>query len=146
SLKLYFLGHPDGQDLSIAFDPSTNSLHLKEEKNYGQHYLPGMMDIDQRIGSSLPISGWAIGSSDADLEKFLGRDLGMGAFINDANLRKYVNSFSGDRFSYAFQIDMSLASHEEKKLVLATSIGNDDAAAVAANANLLFHATEVIHA
>jgi hypothetical protein len=146
SLKLYFLGHPDGQNLSIAFDPSTNSLHLKEEKNYGQHYLPGMMDIDQRIGSSLPISGWAIGSSDADLEKFLGRDLRMGAFINDANLRKYVNSFSGDRFSYAFQIDVSLASHEEKKLVLATSIGNDDAAVMAANANLLSHAAEVIQA
>ncbi|HVU00040.1 MAG TPA: hypothetical protein VHE33_21250, partial [Acidobacteriaceae bacterium] len=88
SLKLYFLGHPeahspgnpDSRGLSIAFDPSSNSIRLTEEKRYGQHYLPGVIEIDQRIGSSLPISGWAIGTFDGDVEKFLGRDLGMGAF------------------------------------------------------------------
>jgi hypothetical protein len=153
-LKLYFLGHPDshspgnpdGQGLSIAFDAPTNSLRLKEEKNYGRHYLPGMIEIDQRIGSSIPISGWAVGSFDGDLQKFLGKDLGMGALIDDANLRKYGDSFSGDRFNYGFQINLSLASHEAKKLVLAASIGTDDTAVAAANANLLSHATEIIHA
>ena len=154
SLKLYFLGHPDphspgnpdSRGLSIAFDHSSNSLRLTEEKNYGRHYLPGVMDIDQRIGSSVPISGWAVGTFDGDLQKFLGRDLGMGAFINDANLRKYVESFSGDRFEYAFQVDLSLAPGATKDVILATTIGKDDTAVVTANANVLSHATEMIQA
>jgi len=154
ALKLYFLGHPDphspgnpdSHGLSIAFDRTTNSLRLQEEKNYGRHYLPGVIGIDQRIGSSLPISGWAIGTFDGDLEKFLGRDLGMGAFINDANLRKYVNAYSGDRFNYAFQIDLTLASGEARSLTLATSIGTDDAAVAAANGDLVAHAAQMMQA
>jgi hypothetical protein len=145
ALKLYFLGHPEpNSGLSISFDRSTNSLRLTEEKNYGRHYLPGVIEINQRIGSSLPITGWAIGTFDGDLEKFLGRDLGTGAFINDANLRKYVDSFSGDRFNYAFEINLSLAPGEAKNLTLATTIGTNDAAVAATNGSLLLHAAELI--
>lgn len=154
SLKLYFLGHPDphspgnpdGQGLSIGFDQVANSLHLTEEKSYGHHYLPGVIHIEQRIGSSLPISGWAVGTFDGDLEKFLGRNLGMGAFINDANLRKYVDAYSGDRFSYAFQIDLTLAPNQARDLTLATTMGTNDTAVEATNASVLAHAAELIQA
>lgn len=153
-LKLYFLGHPDphspgnpnSSGLSIGYDKLRNSLRLTEIKDYGRHYLPGVIHIDQRIGSSMPILGWAIGTFDGDLEKFLGRDLGMGAFINDANLRKYVNEYSGDRFDYAFQIDLTLAPGESEDLTLATTMGTSDTAVAATNANVLAHAAEMIQA
>lgn len=153
-LKLYFLGYPephspgnpDSSGLFITFDRAANSLRLIEKKNYGRHYLPGVIEIDQSIGSSLPISGWAVGTIEGDLEKFLGRDLGMGAFINDANLRKYGTAYSGNRFTYGFQINLTLAPGETKDLTLATTIGTSDNAVMAANANLISHAAEMITA
>lgn len=154
SLKLYFLGHPDphspgnpdSHGLSITFDAKDNSLRLTEEKNYGRHYLPGVIHIEQRIGISAPIVGWAIGTFDGDLEKFLGRDLGMGAFINDANLRKYVNSYSGDRFNYVFQINVELQPGEAKDLTLATTMGTDDAAVATENSKVVAQAASMIRA
>jgi glycogen debranching enzyme len=150
--RLYFLGHPEphspgnpaSRSLSISFDSAGNSLHLKEEKDYGRHYLPGAIKIDQRIGSSLPIAGWAIGTFGGDVEKFIGRDLGMGAFINDANLRRYVDEYSGDRFNYAFQINLALAPGETKDLTLATSMGTDSVAVKRENASAVANATQMI--
>lgn len=154
SLKLYFLGHPDphspgnpdSHGLSIAFDAKTNSLRLTEEKNYGRHYLPGVIDIEQRIGISLPINGWAVGTFNGDVEKFLGQDLGNGAFINDANLRKYGAAFSGDRFQYALQINLRLAPGEARNFTLATTIGTSDADVSAINSKVLAQAGAMIEA
>jgi glycogen debranching enzyme len=150
--KLYLLGHPephspgnpDSHELSVRFDVAENSLQLIEQKDYGKHYLPGKIQINQIIGSSLPISGWAIGTFDGDLEKFIGRDLGLGAFINDANLRKYVEEYTGNRFNYAFQINLDLEPHQTKVLTLATSMGTNIGAVKAANASLLGNASKMI--
>ena len=154
SYKLYFLGHPEshspgGPDhpgLSISFDVAGNSLRLKEEKDYGRHYPPGVLNIDQRIGSSAPITGWALGTFDGDVEKAIGRDLGMGAFLNDANLRKYVDEYSGGRFNYMFQINLTLEAGAAKTVTLATTMGTDDASVNKANASVVAGATQMMKA
>lgn len=152
--KLYFIGHPeshspgnpDSRELSIAFDAKQNHLELGEQKDYGRHFLPGKIQISQMIGSSLPISGWAVGTFDGDLEKFIGRDLGMGAFINDANLRRYIETYAGSRFYYAFQINLDLAPQQMKELTLATSIGTDAGNVKAANSKILRDASKMLEA
>lgn len=152
--KLYLLGHPEphspgnpeSHSFSLKFDAAENSLQLIEQKNYGKHYLPGTIKIVQLIGSSMPISGWAVGTFHGDLEKFFGRDLGMGAFINDANQRKYIQEYAGDRLNYAFQINLTLEPHQTKKLVLATSMGTGMGAVKAANSSLLNDASKMIAA
>lgn len=153
-LKLYFAGQPDAHSpgnpdshaLSISFDAKRNALLLTEDKEYGKLYLPGRIVVDQWIGSSLPIAGWALGTFPGDLEKFYGRDLGMGAFINDANLRKYVNAYAGDRFQYAFQINVTLNKGATQELTLATTFGTTPDADQATNADDIKRAHELMAA
>ena len=153
-LKLYFTGqpdvyapgNPDSHALAISFNQAHNALLLTEKKDYGQHYLQGRIVVDQWIGSSLPIAGWALGTFPGDLEKFYGRDLGMGAFINDANLRKYVNAYAGDRFQYAFQINVTLNKGATQELTLATTFGTTPDADEATNEDDIKRAHELMAA
>jgi GH15 family glucan-1,4-alpha-glucosidase len=154
ALKLYFAGQPDAHSpgnpdshgLSISFDAARNALLLSEEKDYGQHYLPGRIVVDQWIGSSAPIVGWALGTFPGDVDKLYGRDLGMGAFINDANLRKYVEQYSGDHFQYAFQINVNLAPGATQAITLATTFGTHPDADAQTNTDLIRRAPELLAA
>lgn len=153
-LKLYFAGnagaHSPGNAashaLSISFDSVRNALLLKEELEYGRHYLPGRITVYQWIGSSLPVTGWALATFPGGIDKFYGRDLGMGAFINDANLRKYVDSYSGDSFQYAFQINVNLPPGATQNLTLATTFGTKPDAAAETNAQDIRRAPELMAA
>jgi glycogen debranching enzyme len=154
AFKLYFAGEPNASSpgnpashaMSIAFDAAKNALQLTEEKDYGRQYLPGRITVHQWIGSSLPITGWAVGTFPGDIDKFYGRDLGMGALINDANLRRYVDHYSGDRFHYAFQINVNLAARATQELTLAATFGTNAKAAAETNTRDISQAKQLMDA
>ena len=144
-LRLYFIGKPEGR-ARISLDRACSTIQLTETKDYGKRYLPGQLAIHQWIGSSQPIAGWAVGSFAGDVEKLFGGDLGFGAFINDANIRKYVTSYEGSGYQYAFQINLELAAGKQQRFVLATTFHTDPASGVARNASLVRDAASLLAA
>lgn len=144
-LRLYFVGKPEGR-VSISLDQERNAIVLTETKDFGKRYVPGQLILHQWIGCSRPITGWGVGSFTGDLEKLFGGDLGTGVFINDANIRKYVSSYEGAGYQYAFQVNLGLAPGEEQALTLANTFHTNAASGAERNRMLVRDAAALLKA
>lgn len=142
-LRLYFRGKSEGR-CRIRFDRERNALLLTETKDYGKLYLPGRILLHQWIGCSRPVAGWAIGSFDGDVEKYFGRDIGFGALINDANLRRFVSEFEGNGFYYAFQVNLDLEAGGTETLTLTNTFSTDEPHGNARRSELLAGAAALL--
>lgn len=144
-LRLYFLGKTEGR-CRIRYDRDRNSLLLIETKDYGKLYLAGPIVLHQSIGITKPIAGWAVGNFDGDVEKYFGRDIGFGALINDANLRKYLPVYEGTGFYYLFQVNLDLAPGTTSDLTLSNAFSTEEALGVERQKALLASPADLLAA
>jgi len=144
-LRLYFKGKTEGH-CRIRFDSERNTLQVTEYKDYGERHFPPKFAVHQLLGSTQPITSWAVGHFDGDLERYLREDFAPGAYIHDGNLRKWISTHEGSPFYHVFRVDVDLAAGASQEVTIACTFSRDEEAAFERQHTLFAGATSMLEA